>query len=246
MLRSAAFLALLLVGGLVLAGRPAAAEDNKPADAAGPGLLEDLVTAHRLAEFGRRQKAPEALLAAGSLLLQVNNRLRRKMDAIAEKPLDEKGEEVRAEPRKTPGLSEEAEALFDEARILVAGDARSSAAVEALLKASKRRGHEASREVLPGPRRIERGLNPGQSHTYRIGYIRGLPAAVALTTGGDSPLHLRITDAEDKEVLDVRGANSHYTWQIPPGGKATQTYSIWIKNTGTKGVIYRLLLDTQW
>src|SRR5205814_1229889 len=91
--------------------------------------ISDLVVASNLAAFGRGDngeltglkgvKSPEALVAAGSILIRVHKMTEGKTETPDIKPTDKDGKPVKADEVKTASYEAQAEALFDEARGLV-------------------------------------------------------------------------------------------------------------------------------
>jgi hypothetical protein len=246
MLRRFALLGLLLAGGLVLATLPSAAQDKKDdtpdketvEKAEGKAaLIEDLTTAARLTEFGRKYKVPEALVAAGDLLRKVELNSGDKIGDLTEKPTDENDKEIKDETKKAPSLSEQYKALFAEAEGLAAESPKLSAGVTALVKEAEKRTYH--RDVFGGPKRVERAINPGQTHIYHIPFITNVPASVGLTSQGSS-LHFQVK-AGDNELFGVRGNYANYNWT--PRGGATKTFTIVVRNVGKSGSVYTLLAN---
>jgi hypothetical protein len=246
MLRRIAFLALLLAAGVLFAALPSAADekkadtpDNEKVENAEfkAGLIADLTAAGRLAEFGRKYKAPEALIAAADLLRKVEAKSGGKLEDLTEKPTDESGKEIKDETKKAVDLKDQAAALFVEADTLAAENPKTSAAVTALIKEAEKRTYD--RDVFGGPKRIERAINPGQVHVYHIPFIANLPASVGLTSQG-STLRFQIK-AGDNELFGVRGNYANYNWT--PRGGPTRTFTVVVHNVGKQGSVYTLLAN---
>jgi hypothetical protein len=242
MLRRYTLLALMLAAGVLFAALPSGAADKDEkkeseaeTKAAGKAtLIVDLITANRMAEFGREHKAPEALVAAGSLLRQAATRANEGLGVLGEKPIDENGKEIKEEPKKSADLKDQARDLFDEARAMASGDK----AMMAVIKEAETREYK-TRDVFGGPKRVERAINPGQVHVYHIPFITNLPASVGLTSQG-STLHFQIK-AGDAELFAVRGNYANYNWT--PKGGPTKTFTVVIHNVGGKGSVYTLLAN---
>ena len=164
------------------------------------------------AEFGRKEKAAEALITAGSLLLQVQALSGGKFGTIKEKPLGAKDEELDVAAEEEKSFKDQAEDLFDEA-LAVDGKTRD------LIKAAKARKYAApdttSRDVVGGPRRITRKIDAGGLQVYKFQFRHGRPAGVCV----HSTVPMRFVVYQDGwgTLLDVAGTNGFYNWT--PGGK---------------------------
>jgi hypothetical protein len=157
---------------------------------------------------------------------------------ITEKPVDENGKEVKDDAKKVPGLEAQAKKLFEEAEDMAAGDAKLSQAVTALVKAANNRNY--TRGAFGGPRKMNRALNPGQSHEYHIPFISGESATVGLTSEG-STLRLTINNPGGAEIFAVNGNYANYNWT--PRGGATKTFTVVVKNVGRQGSVYTLFTN---
>src|SRR4051794_26428886 len=110
--RLVAVLAACLLVGVMMSPSWAEEDEAPPSkeDQAKLDNVKDLVTAHQMAEFGRGYKAPEALVAAGSLLLKVNALTGGDVDKKVDLAAGEKGAGAQEK-----SLKEQADELFDEA-----------------------------------------------------------------------------------------------------------------------------------
>jgi len=202
-------------------------EDERPLseeDQARLQNVKDLVTAHQIAEFGRSYKAPEALVAAGALLLKVNAVTRSNVDKKVDFTATEKGE-----GGKEKGLKEQANELFDEASGL-----KSSKVVDALIKEAQNRDYTqyAPRDVFGGPKRISKRVDAGGLQRFTLNFVPRQAGTVALTSdrpvrfvirSGDSTLNNSVVTSYQytfvprakggKVQIEVRGMGSpaHFT-----------------------------------
>src|SRR3954463_914467 len=80
---------LLLVGSFLLVAQPTTAADEKPDELTPQQVIEEVTNAYKLAEFGRKHGAPEALVAAGSVLRSLKSA---KLGTIKEEPKLEDGD----------------------------------------------------------------------------------------------------------------------------------------------------------
>src|SRR5437763_36694 len=87
-------LAALLLGGVMLTVQPSRAAEDKEKDKelTPDQVIEEITNAYKLAEFGKKHNAPEALIAAGTVLRSLQGT---KLGKITEKPEgDDKSEVV--------------------------------------------------------------------------------------------------------------------------------------------------------
>src|SRR4029079_4658322 len=90
------------------------------------------------------------------------------------------GEPVKDKAEAGPNLKDEAKELFKEARAAAGADKDILTGVTALIKAAEGRKYGGTRGAVGGPRNITRGIAPGATHVYNIGFFTGIPAAVAV------------------------------------------------------------------
>ncbi len=238
-----------LLGSLALAGgmlwaQPA--EENVETVNGRGDLVAQLVTAANLASFGRGEmgdetglkghKSPEALVAAGGILLRIHAATGGEQKPLDAKATNEKGEAIPGEPMKSAALDAEARDLFDTARGQVAGDKARSAALETLIKQAQT---VTKRDAVGGPRVVTRGLNPRQTHTYMIPFVPRAIASVALTSSGTSRLHFEILGNGGQQLFENHGRAASYTWRAGAGG-ADRHVKIRISNVGRNPASYRI------
>lgn len=208
-------------------GGPAADESEKPSYRA----VEDLETAHRLIEYGRRTRSPEALLAAAVILA------RTPVEPVSE-PADG-GDPSAADPADEPkGLLKEAQALRPNDKPLADLIARTADALS-----------ESPREVKGGAitwpaKRV--AIGKGQSITQKLTFTPGTTKITAshmailvkekvngkdvMTTKPSQYLTLELTDPKGN-VVRVRDKKLASLPRHPvpkPGG----VYTVRITNEG--------------
>jgi hypothetical protein len=183
---------LFLLGCLLAAGTPQAAGEDKKAEPeakpneAGKNVLL-IGTAFNLVEYGRKEKAPEMLIAAARILRGI--------------PQGKEGEEkVTAEggdaARKTsPDLVEVSDKLLAEARKMAGDD-------KTVLELADRVAKEKGRGAFGGPRQYTHQPGGGVNVTWNVHFIPGQLASVSVA--GDGVNLLRTT---------VRGPGGYsYSW----------------------------------
>jgi len=201
---------LFLVAGVAATTslRPALGDEKDKGEApltkeqeAQAATLRTVVAANRVAVFGRKHKSPEALVTAGSMLLEADAATPRGKPTL--KITDDSGKEVESADK---GLKEQAEELFDEARAMKTRTKE----VAALIKAAKSGDYTLSRAVAGGPKRISRKVDAGGQQRFHIPYIAGQPATLALTS--DTPVRLVLKQGESTLSNNVVTSFS-YTWR---------------------------------
>jgi hypothetical protein len=244
------FLPVLLAGGLLAAVLPSGAapdkgeekEKQEKADAIG-----DLITAYKMADFGRESKSPEALIAAASLLRKVSAGRAGKLGALTEKPVDDNDKPVAEGTLKTRSLEEEANDLFrDASDLAAAGDAKVSKAVDQLIKEAKERKYGlddgvTKRGAFGGPKWVSRPIAPGEAHVYNIPFVTGVPAALGLKSTGMAPLHVKMHIGGFVH-FDQVVKFGEYNW-VPKPDVPVKTFTIRITNVSGRPTAYTLLTN---
>jgi hypothetical protein len=206
-----------------------------------------LTTSAQMAEFGRKFKSPEALVAAAELLLRVDVlRNGEKLPEITEKPTDgdkDKPKELEVKAEKTKSFKDEAEDLFDEASTL-AGSAPKGT-VEALIKTAKARKYkgDGERGTLNGPRTITRALQPGEVHHYDFEYVRQLPAYFAWRNSGQAPIHTTMVTGD---FVRVDSFNNCGQISFVPGfsrNYKVEGNHLRIHNVGRVATVYTIIVN---
>jgi hypothetical protein len=206
----------------------------------------DIITSAQLADFGRKQQSPAALISAAELLLRADTLTRGKLETITEQPTNDKKEPVKAEAEKPRSLKDEANDLLDEASALGAN----VPGVEGLIKAAKQRDYrdEASkagntRGTITGPRTIQRTINPGGTHHYNFHYVRQQPAFFGLKSTGRAPLWVGMT-VGDFVRFDQTTTFGQVTFYPPRNiDQRTEQNHVRIQNVGKQPTTYTLFVN---
>jgi hypothetical protein len=228
----ALFTAMLLAGFapvLFAQAPPKAEEDN--AERRGK-LVEDLVTANRLIAFGKGEfaessglkdyQSPEALIAAGGILLRVAK------EAGSFEVVNEKGEPDTK--GKANDLAAQAKELFAEARNLVKGNKARQSEIEELIKLAEK--VEDKRGAVGRPRTITRTLAPGESVDITIGFQPGAPASVSYTSTGGGRQRCEIIGPNGRTIYDNTGNDGTHNWRT--AGDDKRMITIRVSNPGKK------------
>ena len=226
-----------LLLGLVFAmtGMASAAEPTKAEmeSAARRGkMVEDLVTASRLMAFGKGEfaeasglkdfQSPEALVAAGGILLRVQK------GSGGFEAVNEKGEMVK--DGKTADLTKQADELFKDARNLVKGDKARASEIEALIKQAQT--IEDKRGAVGKPRSITKVLKPGESVEITIGFVPACEATVSYVCAGGPKQQCEIIAPGGKTLYDNTGRDGSHTWTTVHDDKK-RMITIRLTNNGT-------------
>lgn len=184
MIRKLHCLGLVLVPAVCLtlvltssAQNPKGEEDVKDDPAA--NAVQQVTTAYQLVEFGRKNKAPEALITAAGMLRQVPEPKPLKAEVETERDPSAPKDTGEA-PEKIKPLEDQAEDLFTEALVMASKDTRD--AVEKLIKAVKARPEPkpepGTKGALGGPKVINRVLAAKATDNWKITFVGGQPAVV--------------------------------------------------------------------
>ena len=196
-------------------------------------LVEDLVTASRLVAFGRGEfgeasglkdvQSPEALVAAGGILLRVQKA------SGGFEAVDDKGEA--AKDGKAADLTAQAEQLFADARNLAKGNKVRAGEVDDLIKLAK--AVENQRGAVGKPRVNTKVLKPGESVEITIGFVPGSPATVSYTTAGGPRQQVEIIGPNGKTLYDNTGRDGSHSWTTVNDDKK-RMITIRLTNHGTR------------
>lgn len=246
------FVAGVLASGLMAFSGNAADEsaplnpaDVKAAEIRGSAVT-DLGLAADLAAFARDAKSPESLVIAGGMLLRAEKTFGGKLDTLDAKPTDAKGNPVKDDAVKAGSLKDRAEALYDEARLMIAGDKAREASLNALIENSKKfgfGGSDGARPAVGGPKQIVRTLNAGETHTYPVAFIGGLPAAVAMTSTGPARITFDITHIGGANLINIKGLNAAYNWVPARDKDGNKRFKISLTNNGRNPTTYTLVTN---
>jgi hypothetical protein len=192
----------ILIGTTALADKTV----QKSEDDSTSEIVESLAMASELAAFGRGEladatglkdlKSPEALIAAGGILLRIHKQTGGIAAPADASVVDADGKDVPEESGKTETLADEAEALFDEARALPSND---KAALEAQIKQAQT---VTSRGGGMGPRVVTRVIKPGHAHTVKLAVKPHAAAVVAVQGTG-------------KTRFEAIGPGGNVLWRSP-------------------------------
>lgn len=252
------FLPAVALGLLVtLAGVPRAADpvkaptDKETKDAEDrAGVVEDLGLAAELVAFGRglsceatspkNAKSPEALVLAAGILWRAHAVTGGKAAELDVTPTDESGKAIDAKPEKLKSLKEQATDLFDEARAMAgeANDKTRTAALEAMIK--REQASEPNRGSVGGPKRVAMAIAPGATQKFKVAFVGGLPAAVALQGNGSSNLKITITHVGGNQLFSLKGVAARYAWVPVRDKDGAKWYDITVSNVGKAATAYIL------
>ena len=248
-----------LTVGLAFTGTPHAADpptsgeptQEELADAEKrAGVVADLGVAAELTALGRglsceatspkNAKSPEALVLAGGILLRAHAVTGGKTAERDVTPTDEQGKAIEGKREKLKTLKEQATDLFDEARAMAVegADKGRTAAVEAMIK--REEASEASRGAVGGPKRVAMAIAPGATHNFKVAFVGGLPAVVAMQGNGTSNLKIVITHAGGNQLFSLKGVAARYAW-VPARDKVgAKWFNITVTNVGKTPTAYVL------
>lgn len=248
-----------LAAGLVFTGTPHAADPPKSGEPTEKELAEaegrasvvaDLGTAAELTALGRGQaceatspknaKSPEALVLAGGILLRAHAVTAGRTAELDVTPTDEKGKAIEAKREKLKTLKEQAGELFDEARAMAAegNDKARTAAVEAMIK--REEASEPSRGAVGGPKRVAMAIAPGATQNFKVAFVGGLPAVVAMQGNGSSKLQITITHVGGNQLFGLKGVVAQYAWKPLADKDGARWFNVTVTNIGKAPTAYIL------
>ncbi len=206
--RNVATAALFLVGAAVISGAllTARAEEGKGPnhDAATKGAVDakaqamaDYATACQLADYGRRNSDPMALISAARILKAVTTQA---MEAQPEtKKSEGEAADDQKEESKNPPIT--AESCLDAAAGMIGEDEALAALIETVRA-------EKMREAVGGPQRGEYVLNGRCYQDFVVSFHGGRCAEVCLQGDGDTDLDLFIYDQNGNLIVsDTRAGD---------------------------------------
>lgn len=240
----------ILLAGVAVAGMLAcevrAAEPTKEdiANAERRGdAVADVALAANLAAFGRDAKSPESLVIAGGMLIRAHKSFAGKSEPLDAKATDEKGNPVKGEAARAVALDKQAEALFDEARVLVGEDKARKVALEGLIKNANSfvwGPDTTARPSIGWPRTMTRQLSPGETQTYTIGFVGGQPAAVAMTSTGPARIQFDLSQIGGASLFSLKGLNAAYNWVPGRDKDNVRRVKVTLTNVGRQPTTYTL------
>jgi hypothetical protein len=245
------WLIVCTAGGCLLLLGPAGSEaqkgKEKPAEKTpeerNAEVLNDLMTAYRLADMGRSQKAPEAMITAAGMLRRL---AAVKLGTIEERPVieDEKGEKIAdqsegdSRPRE---ITEEANALFDEAAAM---GLAANVNLDPLIKLVKERPLPPGyRAVVGGPKRIHRKIGKHRTETFRVHFWAEKPLVIAFRAS--QPMHIHALRTDYNHVwVDAVTMHIVHTHGLPGGKKGTKApVTIRVHNPHKRDGMFELFLN---
>ncbi|MFO0867170.1 MAG: hypothetical protein U0744_21450 [Gemmataceae bacterium] len=197
--------------------------------------VQRLGLAFDLAEYGRAEKSPEALITAAKILGDVRLTPSRRRQSRAKVTSRSRWAECSTSPRRlSPDFRAEAKALIDEARAL----GKKSESVKDYADRVEN-GMTGERGVVGGVQRIATGLNPGVFAAYPIAYKGGSKGSVTVRTKNGVPLLLSVIDANGNNA-SFQGTVCRATFNPPRGGGVIM---IRVQNIGAAPTIFELVTN---
>jgi hypothetical protein len=231
---------IVIVAGLLAAtlSDPATAQQKqgKQREQSQDELNAEVVTciaaAGELKEFGEKYKAPEALIAAGSMLLRANAATKGKLEKLDAEVTDENGKKLDVPAEKEQTLKQQAADLFDQALTMGA----KGVDLQGLIKAAKGRKYPEppvkttkERGVVGGPKRISRAISAGAAHHYSIPFHSHQVGTVLVQS--DHPVRFVVRQANKGVLTSSIVRNGNYSWR-PSSGGGTTLITVEIHGTG--------------
>ena len=179
--------------------------------------VQQIHLAHSLIEYGRKNKAPEALITAARILA-ANGTV-----ALEEKPTHEAppGSSI-GEKKNKPASDNSPKALLDEAKEL----SNNNPAVVALANSV-----ELPRGAVGGPRQTVEVVEPLHADVFKITFRGGEVARAAVSGDGDTRLDLYVYDENDNLVTSQVGPGDDCLASWVP--KWTGVFIIKVVNRGS-------------
>ena len=200
-------------------------------------VVENVSLAAQLTAFGRGEladatglkdfKSPEALVAAGGILLRIHKQTAGKV-AVSDAKVTE-GEQVVAAEGPTNSFAHEAEALFDEAR----GLAKDKSALEAQIKQASL---VPERGAIGGPKVISRTVKSGKTQHVDLAFEPNSPASISMR--GTGKVQFEVIGPGGKVLWHSQGSWGFYNFQT--GRAAERGIKIKVINAGGPPVAYTI------
>lgn len=226
--------ALLMTAAAIAQGEKEAGTD-KVGD-----VVEELGIAAQLAAYGRGElndltglkdfKSADALVAAGAITLRAYKGTAGQL-APADIQVTEDGKPV-TDPQAQPSLEAEAEALFDEARLL----ATDKAAIESAIKQAKL---VTTRGAIGGPRMISRTVKSGKTHALHIEFKPNSTAQV--TMKGTGKVQFEVIGDGGKVLWHSTGSWGTYRWHTAKAG--VRDITVKVINAAGPAVAYTVVTN---
>jgi len=238
--RNAALLVACGIGIVSLAlaaDKPATADKAPPAataDVTNPKLTPEaeavgqITMAEDLIDYGRKQKAPEALITAARILGSIPAG-----KTGDQKPETEKPDKAPPAGEKRPVMSHKPADLLAEAKKMAPDDKTIATLADEVAKilAEKPKG------VSTGPASVSNGIDAGATDTWRYNFAGGEYARVDVYGDGASDLSLTILDGSGPRFLGpFTGTHCWAYWTPPADGR----YTVKIYNVGGNTTSYTM------
>lgn len=218
-------------------------------------VLSDIAAAQQLIAFGRGElgeetgltsyKSPQALIAAGGILLKVQAATSGKLATINSPVVDGEGAEVPAGTDKVD-FAADAEALFAEALSSVKDRQRQRAGLEALIQEAKTSASayaatlpKETRGAVGGPRVIKRVINTGKTHNIKISFEAGSNAEIRLQ--GTSKTKFEVIGPKGKVLFHSMGSKGMYSWNT--SGRGIREITVKVMNDAGPPVAYVIVTN---
>lgn len=221
-------LCLLPVSVFSAEGPNTAEKDSAAAQAKAEEGVSRLTLAGKIAEYGRAENNPLALLVAAQIIKATPA-----TDASMAKAADAQSAEGDAAQKK--GALDTADSLLSEAKTMAAGDAQLVAVIEAEGQKTGTRGD------VTGPNKHKDRVRAHHTDVYRITFKGHERAKVAVVGDGDNDLDLFVYDEGGHLIAsDEDGTDKCYVEWTP---RRTGEFTIKIKNLGNVYSDYLLLTN---
>jgi hypothetical protein len=206
-------------GDLTTLAKQASADDDWSPAAEN---VRHIAAAYDLAAIGRKEKAPELLVAAARVLRGILAETGKAKPSI-EGGKDEKGS--KAEP---PSLKDVSDKLLDEAAQMAS---ENSSIIANLIEQTKK----TTRGASGGPKSYSYEPTAGATVTLGVEFVEKLPATITVQGNGRNMLTLTVTDPDGPHATNT-GLNPMIAWTP----KKTKTFKIAVTNNGPGSCPYLL------
>jgi Sec-independent protein translocase protein TatA len=216
-------LGLCLIALSVLAAKfnaPARGDEETKEPAISPAAQDvaNVAMAYRLAEYGRKHRAPEMLVSAARILRHIKGTPSNAKPEI-EAPKGEQAAEDK--PAEAASLMEESKKLLDEAKKMAPDDAIITELIERI-------GKEKTRGSLGGPRTFSGTLRKGSAHKWGVNFAGRQTASVSVTGNGVAIFSLEAINDAGRIVATSTGRFPSISW-VPA---STRHFTVRVRNVG--------------
>lgn len=213
--------AAVVAGVLALAIAPVSAGEDETEDMAPPSekqvlvekVFKRLALAGELAEYGRQNKAAEALVAAGGIYMELSKGVG-DFGKMKEPALEKDGTPTKDASEPTKSFASLADEAFEAARLYPIKGVN----VEALIKAAKdREPSDGLRGLVGGPKTITRKVQAGGHTQFVLNFKENEPAGIAMQS--NHPVRFIIKSEGKGTLANAIVTHGNYTWVPKPGTK---------------------------